>query len=84
MSDLDYWREELMKAIATEDFIIEGRCVLIRMRDAGILKQAAYDLFIKMLVEGEGVLTEDEDDRLRELSGVAYGHCAPSFRVWNK
>ena len=83
MKDEAYWREEIMKALATEDFSQEGRKVFVRMRDEGIGKQIAYDLILKMLREGDGILTEDEDDNLRELSSVVYGHCAPSFRVWD-
>lgn len=82
MNDFDYWREELMKAISVEDFTKAGRQVFVRMRDEGMSWQTAAELVNRVLGEGEG-LTEDENDRLTELSQVPYGHCAPTWRVWN-
>ncbi|QIF00066.1 hypothetical protein [Roseimicrobium sp. ORNL1] len=82
MKDEAHWRDELMKAIAAKEAIMEGRQVLVRMKDDGMTWQAAYEILLKMLREGDGILTEEEDDLLRDLADVPYGHCAPSFRVW--
>lgn len=81
MEDEAYWREELMKALAAENFSMQ-RQVLVRMRDDGMTWQAAYEILLNMLREGDGVLTEAEEDRLRDLADIPYGHCAPSCRVW--
>jgi hypothetical protein len=58
--------------------------MLIEMKNSGIDARGAEEVLTHTLLHGVGILSEKEEDRIRDLLDVVYGHCAEAFRVWEK
>jgi hypothetical protein len=54
------------------------------MRDEGLNVDSALELFNDMLRQGDGILSEQQEDCIKDWMDILYGWCSPDFRVWDK
>lgn len=61
-----------------------GRDVLVQMREAGLDAKAAVEILYQMLHGHAGELSEFQEDQIKDIADVVYGHCVKSLRVWER
>lgn len=73
-----------MRALSDKNQLKSGRRVLVQMREAGLDAKAAEQVLLQMLRSSERELNEQEEDQIKDIADLVYGHCIKALQVWDK